>query len=104
MGVALRHMRIIVGRVRPFECCMKSVSKVCEQLPPLLILPQMFSLNFKQAGFHGRGAAQAPQHTSQSQHEFTLDGGLSVIIGDDSCFELPVVFGIFPQSDDSFSR
>ena len=47
MEAALRYMRIMVGRVGPFEGRMNNVWKVWERLPPLPILAQMLSLNFK---------------------------------------------------------
>jgi hypothetical protein len=64
----------------------------------------MFGLNLEQSGFKRGGAAQPQQDTGQSQHEFTLDRGLRVIIRDDGRFELPIIFGVFQQSNDGFRR
>ena len=38
-------------------------------------------LNFEQASFHFRGAAQTPQNTREVQHKLALDSGLNIKVG-----------------------
>jgi hypothetical protein len=53
------HCRIAV----PCEQRMDNFSRGRENLAGLPKVTQMVSLNFEQAGFHSRSAAQPPQHT-----------------------------------------
>jgi len=41
----------------------------------------MVGLNFEQASFHFRGAAQTPQNTRELQHKLALDSGLNIKVG-----------------------
>ena len=67
-------------------------------------LTQMVGLDFEQAGFHGRGAAQPPQQTGQPQHQFPLHRRLRIIVGNDGRFERLVIFGILQRTDHGLGR
>jgi hypothetical protein len=54
----------------------------------------MVGLNFEQTSFHSRRATQPPQQTSQSQHQFPLDGRLGIVVRNDGRFQRFVIFGI----------
>ncbi len=60
---------------------------------------QLSGLDFEEAGFHGRGAAQPPQQTGEAQYQFPLDGRLRVIVRDDGGLEGSVIIGIFQRTD-----
>src|SRR4029077_7128942 len=60
---------------------------------------QLVSLNFEQAGFNRCGAAQSPQQTGQSQYQFPLHSGLSIVIRNDGRFECFIIFSVPQRSD-----
>ena len=66
-------------------------------------IAQDFRLDSEQIGLNRGGPPQPPQQGSQAEHEFALDGGTGVVIGDNSRFETAVVVDIFDSFDDGFS-
>jgi hypothetical protein len=58
---------------------------------PCSKLQQMFRLDLEQAALDGGGATQPPQQTWKSQHQFSLDGRLRVIVRHDGHFEGRVI-------------
>jgi len=69
---------------------------------PLSKLQQVFRLDLEQAAFDGGGATQPPQQARQSEHEFSLDRRLRVIVGGHDQFEGRIVIGIFQRVDHGF--
>jgi hypothetical protein len=71
-------------------------------LPTLAELQQVFRLDLEQAALDGGGATQPPQEACQSEHEFSLDGRLCIIVGGHGHLEGRIVLRIFQRIDHGF--
>jgi len=71
-------------------------------LPTLAKLQQMSRLDLEQIALDGGGATQSPQEACQSEHEFSLDSRLRVIVGSHGHFEGGIVLRIFQRVDHGF--
>src|ERR1700758_3369936 len=71
-------------------------------LAPLPKLQELLRLSLKKSGLDARGATQSPQQAYQSQHQFSFDRRLRVVVRSDGHFECRIVPGIFERADDGF--
>src|SRR5215472_15751242 len=72
------------------------------RLSPLPKLKQMLCLDLEQTALNRGGPTQPPQEACQSEHEFSFDGRLRVVVGRDSEFKGCIVLGIFQCIDHGF--
>jgi hypothetical protein len=63
---------------------------------------QDFGLDAQQVGFDTGRAADAPEQRGKAQHEFALDRGTRVVVGDDIGFKAFVIFDVFEDLDHGF--
>src|SRR6516164_3382220 len=71
-------------------------------LSPSPELQQMLGLDPEQPTLDGGGATQPPQLARQSEHQFSFDGRLRVVVGCHGHFERCIVLGIFQRVDHGF--
>ena len=86
-------------RISPSEPCIDNFPRQWLSSVALSERTQLVGLYFEQTGFHCRGAAQAPQHTGQPQHQLPLYGRLGVVICNNGRLECVVIFRIFERTD-----
>ena len=101
--IIIWQVRLRVGLERAWrwlsQQCVENLSRGLLGLVGLFERVELSGLDFEEAGFHGRGAAQPPQQTGEAQYQFPLDGRLCVIVRDDGGLEGSVIIGIFQRTD-----